>query len=212
VQTWRFHGDDGDARAKALLTRTSFDEIAIAITQHSSVLCGHIRRCDDRDGYRRATFCVRVPPQIFDAFFNAPSGYRGSYFQSEHAGLAANRQLLDLVSPLLLRWMRVSGSITDRDLVEASLAAPSAKAWLSEVNLGICDGCQGEWDRNARAQLQIANGRWELDEHAHAIWGRQAYLYTNICFFGGFLRNDGDEWVADHKTNRAHAIWARGWS
>ena len=100
----------------------------------------------------------------------------------------------------------------DPNFAAKSLRGKSAKAWLAEEPLRRCERCEGEWNSSTPADLQIINGRWELGSHTHAQWGRQAPGLTKIRFFGAFLDDVGDEYVAAHKNSRAKELWARGWS
>lgn len=209
---WRYTGNCKDARLQALLVIRPFNDIADWVKHEMQILCCHPEDCNDKHRYKRASYCVEVSPQLFDVFFNSQSGYRGAYFQSPEEGLAANRLLLSAVSPVLVAWTRKYCTDPEPNFAAKSLAGASAKAWLAEGPLRRCEGCEGEWNSSMPAHLQIINGRWELDSHIHAEWGRRAPWFRKIRFFGAFLNEMGDEYVAPRKSSRAKELWARGWS
>jgi hypothetical protein len=82
-------------------------------------------------GCYRAAFLLRVSEQAYDAFFNAPAGYRGQYARSREAGEAANRSLLANLEPLLLQNPSPQQNALG-PLVLRSLRATDAKCWIFE--------------------------------------------------------------------------------
>lgn len=209
---WQYKGTCDEARILALEVNAPFEDIAGRLEREMEITCCHTCRCCDRKGYKRTIYCVEVTPQLFDIFFNSEFGYRGEYFRSPKIGLSANRMLLDTLSPRLIAWTRVQCPNQDPEFATLSLAAPSAKAWLAEESLSICERCTGEWTPSTRSDLEIVNGRWELDSHTHAVWGCQAHWFRKVRVIGAFLNDTGIEYVAAHKAGRADHIWARGWS
>lgn len=210
MQSWRFSQHFDASRRTLLESAPSFGQIAHEIARSMRVLCTHSDSCDEVAGYRRLVACVAVEPQLFDVLFNAETGYRGAYFVSETTGLQANAQLLSLVAPAL-----VSHQI-HRDLpqhqAEASLRSQSAKAWLAEVGKGLCQRCEGEWSTPQDDQPEIINNRWELGTEAMARYGRKAPRFTKLRFLGAFVDQDGGEYVAAQKRDRALQIHTYGWS
>jgi hypothetical protein len=100
----------------------------------------------------------------------------------------------------------------DPALIRCSLSASSTKAWVAESTLELCAYCSGEWSNSQKSELEIANGRWELENHTYASWGRQAREFRKLRIFGGFVNNATEEYVAPHKVHRAIDIWKWGWS
>ena len=176
------------------------------------LVCFHREPRSADTSYSRAVYCAEIEPHLFDAFFNSPLGYRGAYFVSPEAGLAANRLLLNVLTPSLVSWTNQHYDDIDQEWVIESLSLSSAKAWLAEEPLGLCDACAGEWSTSYVSELEIANGRWERSDHAHAVWGRQAPQFRKVRFFGGFVDSAHQEWTAGHKLGRAKHIWEHGWS
>jgi hypothetical protein len=209
---WEYKGVRDDQRLYRLQTSVPFEDIVARLKRDMEIACCHTPDCSDKPGYKRTIYCVELPVELFDMFFNSQFGYRGAYFDSPQRGLSANAFLLTTVKPKLVDWIGAHCEGQDPEFAATSISSPSAKAWLAEESLSLCIQCEGEWNASVRADLQIINGRWEIDTHIEAEWGRQAHLFRKLRFIGAFLSDAGEEYVAPHKTGRAEAIWARGWS
>lgn len=206
---WRYFGKVDEPRISSLLQAPNFDVIVRQLWDESRVLCSHTEW--KTPGLRRARFCIQIAPALFDIFFNSESGYRGEYYQSLERGLAANRLLLDALSPRLLEWAQRNCIDQNSDFIAKSLAVNSAKVWLAEYQGSpFCHLCEAEWSAGQVVETTISNGRWELGTHVHAEWGRRAYEFTKIRAFGGYLSKAGEE--SDGKANRAQDIHDTGWS
>lgn len=212
VPSWTYLGTATEERRKGLASPSRFADVVKAMNHQMTVVCFHREPRQRDDSYSRATFCAVIGVTLFDAFFNSVSGYRGAYFESPDKGLAANRFLIDEISPALISWALASSPEVDKAWLEESLALPTAKAWLAEDNAAQCAKCAGEWSASYVSELEIANGRWELSPHTHARWGRQAPYFSKIRVFGCFLNDQHHEWVADHKRERAQQISEHGWT
>lgn len=212
IPTWKYVGTSEPERLAVLSSPLPFLEVVDRLKREMRIVCFHRQERTEDISYSRAVFCVQVGPSLFDSFFNSTSGYRASYFVGPEAGLEANRVLLKELSPTLISWAIRRHSGIDRDWLIESLSLPSAKAWLAEETLSLCSECAGEWSTSYVSELEIANGRWECSDHAHAAWGRQAPRLTKVRIFGGFVNHAHQEWVADHKQKRAQQIWEHGWS
>lgn len=141
--TWQFTSKVCAARAAALLAWTSFDQIAeqfasssctVAPLYWESATAPHLGGC------HRASFELGVPSHLYDAFFNAPAGYRGQFALSEARGELANRNLIDR---LFLKLVSAAGehpANTD-GRVTTSLRGAQAKVWIveSEVDAQLTD-------------------------------------------------------------------------
>jgi len=213
VTTWQYIGKSDPARVAALLSAAvPFSDITDRVRREMTIVCCHTQDCDDSPGFARVIYCAEIGQTLFDLFFNAASGYRGAYFESPKNGLAANRQLLQAVTEKLLSWSGEHCKREDSNLIRRSLSASSAKAWVAETTLELCASCSGEWSTSHKSDLEIANGRWERENHTHAKWGRQAPAFRKLKIFGGFVNDSSGEYVAPHKVHRANDIWKRGWS
>jgi hypothetical protein len=189
-----------------------FGDIADRVKREMNIGCCHMQDCDDSPGFGRVIYCAEIVQALFDLFFNSAAGYRGKYFESPENGVAANRQLLDAVMETLLLWSSEHCKDKDPALIRRSLSASSAKAWVAESTLELCSYCCGEWSNSYKSELEIANGRWELENCTYASWGRQAPEFRKLRIFGGFVNDASEEYVAPRKVVRANDIWQWGWS
>lgn len=208
---WQYSGTADPQRLTALTTGLPLRELIAQLKGESSFLCFHTEPKDGDPSYRRAVFCFVLTKTLFDLFFNAQTGYRGAYFDSPDSGLRVNRSIIDELSPILLQWGTTQAPGERRAWIAESLSLSSAKIWLAE-DPGLCSKCRGEWSQSYKSPLTIVNGRWEIAEHTHAEWGRQAPELTKLRVFGGFVNTEHQEWVASHKTIRGLHIWKHGWS
>ena len=209
---WRYIGTSDSARVGTLLSVVPFSDIADRIRREMNILCCHTDPCNDSPGFARVIYCVEIGDTLFDLFFNSASGYRGTYFESPESGLVANRQLFYAVKEKLLSMRSERHNGIDHALVRRSLSASSAKTWVAECTRELCVSCSGEWSNSHKSDLEIANDRWEIVDHTHAKWGRQAPRFRKLRIFGGFVNDTSDEYVAPHKVHRANDIWQWGWS
>jgi hypothetical protein len=114
-------------RTTNLAEAPTFDHILARVADEGRIVCGHGQSCDDMgQGYARILYCLQVSEGLFDLFFNSWSGYRAAHFRSIAEGDAANNGTVTRLTPKLLAFQSVTGVHVDR---EASLAAPSHKAW-----------------------------------------------------------------------------------
>ena len=173
-----------------------------------TVLCGHEQQCDDDRRFFRAVYCVQVPEELFDLFFNSANGYRASYYRSPYSGVEMNAAFIRSLGPALIA-SGVLGKVSHVDAHD-SLASLSAKAWLAEKSLQLCHKCLGEWSPPQDGIPEIENGRWE---HAPPPrYGSKAPYLTKIRVMGAFLNDNGDEFVPKRKRDRANRIHNEGWS
>jgi hypothetical protein len=126
--------------------------------------------------------------------------------------VAANRRLIDALSPVLIEWAVARDPSIERAWLIESLSMYKANAWLAEDTVALCQFCAGGWSASYAAAFQILNDRWEHSAHAHAVWGRQAPELSKVRVFGDFVNRAHAERVADHKRDRARQIWEHGWT
>jgi len=208
---WRYVGRAEPGRLAALASPLPHAELADALRNGIKLQCFHREPRNDDGSYKRAVFCGTVSLDLFDWFFNSSTGYRGAFFISASTGTQANRALVDQLAPFLVGWTTTNHIDLDSQWILASLAKPSAKAWLAEYP-GLCSKCSGEWSSSYTAELHIENLRWECSSHVHSAWGRQAPQLSKVRVFGGFIDAQRNEWLASHKAERAQHIWEHGWT
>jgi hypothetical protein len=212
MSVWRFAGEIGEERIGALSVAPTFDVIVSGIEREMTVLCYHPQQCCDNRDFSRVIYCIRVPGTLFDLFFNSENGYRGSYFDSPYVGLEANAMFIQSLEARLLEWTRANRGVEGISFARESLRTPSAKAWLAERSLDLCDLCAGEWGAPHDDAPGILNGRWEVSDQPAAKSGRKAPYLTKLKIFGAFLNDRHDEFIAARKRHRAQDVHRFGWS
>ena len=212
MSQWRFTHAVDDVRSSALLVAPPFTEIVEVFAGNLDILCCHRQDCDDMAGFSRVAFNLRVPLPIFDLFFNSEHGYRGAYFDSPHAGLSANEACIQRLIPIVLAWAERHEPTFDQSFAQASLASPTAKVWLTEVESNLCEKCIGEWSNPKDGTPEIINDRWEHAGSANGRRGRKAPLLSTLRLFGAFLNERYDVFTPARKRFRAQELSACGWS
>lgn len=209
---WQYSDSVDTTRQKRLLSVEYFSDVVGQIKREMSVLCYHRQPCDDDSGYARPVFCIQVPEELFDTFFNSPVGYRGSYFASPLHGLECNHRLMEALLPDLSSWARQNSPGYNASFIQEALLGVSAKAWLAECTMELCPACEGEWSRPSNDQAEIINGRWNTSNQPNSRYGRKAPLHSKIRLFGAFLNNRGDEFIPARKRHRDQHIHDEGWA
>jgi len=211
VPRWSYAPGLGEGRITALSAGTSAEQIIERIVRHARVLCVHQPPCDEAAGFARVVATISVPREVFDEFFNAPNGYRGTYARSPYAGLELNHRFLSALLPAVTEAAALAGS-PSIDAVCESMSSPSAKIWLAEVGLHDCPNCIGEWERPTDLAPEITNQIWEQASGLEAAWGRKAPYFTRLKLIGAFLNTRNDEFIPARKRDRAQLLHARGWA
>jgi hypothetical protein len=209
---WTYAESLGHARIQKLLAETSFWDIAGRVRGEMSLLCFHLQPCDDLCGFVRPVFCARIGGDLFDSFFNSPVGYRGQFYISADAGIDANQHLIGTLAPSMIQWAQVNAPGHDASFSLAGLTAHSAKVWLAEQTLELCEKCKGEWSHPQDDTPEIINDRWERADSSNAKKGRKAPRHSKLRIFGAFLSGYGDEFIPARKRRRAFDIHDAGWA
>jgi hypothetical protein len=207
---WKYSDVVSAERQQALRQPPPFQVISSWIAETMHVICRHLDRCDEVDGYNRVVYCITVERQLFDLFFNSRNGYRASYFRSPVEGTNMNIHLLKTLAPTLQAFQ--PDDDIDPTMVRSSLSVSSGKAWLAEVGKGFCPQCYGEWRTAQDNQADILNGCWELSPVPDARNGRKAPFLTKIRVMGGLVNPVGADYVPVNKCRRAEDIYDIGWS
>jgi hypothetical protein len=199
---WEFTNAVSTARATTLNNWESFDGIIGALNLLSSVenfwwepfLRPELKGCN------RASFLIKVPRAIYDAFFNSPNGYRGQYACAPTTGETANRRLLTSLEPKLLSAALAQDQVK-REGIVASLRGSDAKIWIDEAEVEdqLCDEPPG-----------ISYAPWEFN------WpdgmGLRTPVGTLLEVKGGWLDPNGVERRDPIKAPRSLHIFERGYS
>ena len=206
---WEYSDIINDSRIHALTSPPPFEEIADRINEEMKILCGHK---DDlinhsEDGYYRFIYCIEVSKPLFDIFFNSINGYRAWYFRSANDGLTKNTYMIQKLIPKFISSEYLNNVPTEK--IIKSLLLPSAKIWLAEKGKEICDKCLGEWAHPQDDKTDIYNGRWEK---VRDIKGRKAPYLNKIRIIGGFMNDEGIEFIPKDKLARSEDITEKGWA
>jgi hypothetical protein len=196
---WQFTSKVRPIRATALLAWSSFDQIIeqivscpVAPLYWEPATAPHLKSC------HRAAFEIDVPPNLYDAFFNSPVGYRGQFANSEARGELANRNLIDrLLSSLTFAAGEHPANSDGRVLT--SLRGAQAKVWIveSEVDEQLSD-----------PEPSIIYPTWEFN--APDGQGLRAPLGSKLEVKGAWVDAAGLEVVNPSKRRRSNFIYMTG--
>jgi hypothetical protein len=207
-------------RATQLDSGLSFEEIAAAIANNSTILASHAEPSrDTHAGARQVIFKIALPQPTYDAFYNAPDGLRGRYWQSPDHGFQATRQLIALLKPKLLAYaeenppklVRKDKRAHEMTLgnVATSLEAVSAKVWVYEKD------STGNLAMPFEGQPQLIVPRWIQNEKDPAGKG-QRWRWTpfdgEIEIKGGLIDSHGIERIPEGKRDRSCQIHRFGFT
>ncbi|HEU5406618.1 MAG TPA: hypothetical protein VFU48_02555 [Nitrospira sp.] len=209
---WKFSSLIETKRQERLISVDSFLSIVDLIEHDMSVLCHHLQRCDDDSDYARPVFCVQVSEDLFDVFFNSPVGYRGSYFESPFYGLECNHHFIQKIIPHLSLWAEHNSPGYNGQFAHDALLAVSAKTWLAECAMHLCQMCIGEWSPPIDDEAEIINGRWDTSQQSNSKFGRKAPRHSKLRIFGAFLNAHRDEFIPSRKRHRGQEIHEQGCS
>jgi len=209
---WKFSTSVSKDRISALLMPSTIGTISRRIANEMEFLCSHNDPCRAHADFAREVYCIRVPEELFDIFFNSPHGYRGAYFRSPGEGMDANMCFIQTLAPKFIGMSALSTTPSKLESIRESLLSNSAKAWLAENGFRPCSKCEGELRPPQDTSPEIINGRWDLGQNILSEWGNQAPRFTKIRIFGAFLDNRNNEFIPDSKRNRSREINMYGWS
>ncbi|HEX5685255.1 MAG TPA: hypothetical protein VFY73_14625 [Ideonella sp.] len=207
MSIWQFAESMPQDRASNLLGWINFEEIS------KLVAAGEILRFTWEPfkterwlkGCMRALFVLKVPPHVYDAFFNSPEGYRAQYARSVERGTAANRSLLTLAESRLLAHEQVRQAVAagevEMEHLKGSLRALDAKLWIVEDE----------------ATMRHVNAPG--NEILYPVWaksridkGQRAPQGTLLDIKGGWLDAAGHERRDDWKAYRSEDVHCTGWT
>jgi hypothetical protein len=198
---WQFTSAVAPERAARLLSLRSFDEIVEGLaTCHIAPLYWEPATKQELNGCYRASFVLTVPPDVYDAFFNAPAGYRGQFAKSETEGEAANRKIIETLLPRLLEVAARHATAT-RQFVTTSLQGKQAKIWIDETEVD---------DELTDPNPSIDYPDWEFNDRDGQ--GLRAPRGTKMEVKGGWVGPTGEEVINLGKNNRSGNIYRTGYS
>ncbi|MGH8224066.1 MAG: hypothetical protein ACREQZ_13950 [Woeseiaceae bacterium] len=198
---WTFAKHLDVARTTHLLALAEFEEIVRLLeTARITNFVWEAFASDHLRGCHRAAFLLETSPSTYDAFFNAPIGYRGQYARSIAAGLAANRLLLDALESTLIgfAWFRKAPNL---QAIERSLRGADAKIWIDEVEVESHMGLD---------LIEILYPPWQ--QHSVSGVGLLAPVGTRLEVKGAWLDKNQSERQDPLKRYRASDIHLTGYS
>jgi hypothetical protein len=192
---WHFSDAVAPDRAARLLSWQSFDEIIEGVSTCAiAPLYWEDATAPWLEGCKRASFELKVRPDVYDGFFNSPVGYRGQFARSERHGEATNRRLLAALLPRLIE-VSAAHPTASRECVVASLQGGQAKVWIDETEV---------LDQLADATPHIVFPPWEFNEPDGP--GLRAPRGTKLGAKGGWVSLTGTEVINTAKDGRSGHI------
>jgi len=206
LDAWKYTDRVNAERCAALSEPGSFDNVVRLVTE--DVLDIRVRaepgRAPGLTNCIQPVFTLEIP-NVGDALFNGPWGYRAQYWVDPGNGLAANTAMLAALAPKLLE---VSATSTDPVLtkidVSASLHAVSAKIWMREILSLLQEG---------PPDLDVE--RWVVEAEKGVDLARSGLLAPRVTAFevkGALMDPHGNEVVPSRKLRRHYDIHNYGFS
>jgi len=198
---WQFTSALEPERAALLLSLRSFDEIikSLATCNIAPLYWEPATKLELR-GCHRATFVLTVSTDVYDAFFNAPVGYRGQFTISETRGEAATRKIIETLLPRLLEVATEDVSVPHQMVIK-SLQGKQAKIWIDESEVD---------DQLTDPTPSIDYPDWEFNDRNGQ--GLRAPRGTKLEVKGGWIGPLGEGVIDPSKNNRSRNINRTGYS
>jgi hypothetical protein len=213
TKLWTFSALVPTDRSQRLLALADFNEVIHRVVAGSvKFVVAESRSNQPCLGCRRAFFRVHLPKCAYDAFFNAPVGYRAQYAIGTENGERRNRELLEALEPACLEAMSRQHE-PDESLLVASLHAADAKLWIQESDIQGLNGVHIEyppWLEKLKAES--VGTMAEQAARAAASAGVLAPIGTVVEIKGGWISPGGEECRDHAKANRSGEIHDYGYS
>ena len=200
-QSWSYAPSVSESRISRFARYPSYEDVLSLLDRKSRITDYFLEsaRASHLRGLRRASFRLRLPRYIYDAFFNSPYGYRAQYALSPEIGACSNRMTIDRLIPKLTRHRPAIGDGHERLL--RSLRSKDAKIWIDELEVESQLGGH---------RAQIAFPPWVAGTESGV--GLLAPIGHNLEVKGGWLNEAGEEVRDPHKARRSEEIHEAGYS
>jgi len=186
------------ARVSALLAWRSFDEVASHLSASRILSCEwESFRTSLLAGCHRASFILQVEATTYDAFFNSPVGIRAMYALAPSTGEAADRLLINALTPLLLSFHGSSAAL--HPWTTKSLSLSEAKVWIVE----------SEVEDQLSELPSLLYAPWERESLSGE--GLRAPVGTTLEVKGGWLDAVGIERRNPTKAHRSLTLHKTGY-
>lgn len=190
---WTFTPKVSAERRDRLLAYDSFDEVvALVACATAKSFYWEAATAPYLKGCCRASIKLAVDRTAYDAFFNAPVGYRGQYAVSETHGSRANFSILSVLMPKLLGAVP---SWASNHPVRVSLLGQQSKIWIDEFEVE---------NQLSDPDWSIQCPVWEFNEPDGQ--GLRAPVGECLEVKGAWVDAAGCEVVNPHKCQRARNI------
>ena len=206
---WSFEPSFCPNRREKLEAVRSFDEIIQTLCNFADVTAADLEpgKADGLKDSHRPFVNLTVDPDVFDAFFNSPHGYRAQFLPDPDEGQAANNRLLRKLS--LKLFGAVIHGCQKRELtadqIRDAFLANSAKIWPYEGDLQDFR----DMTRNLAIPQWQAPYPWVDAPTGAGLW---APTGTRLRAFGAFIDTAGNEVVSRKKIRRRIHIHECGFS
>ena len=215
TKLWGFSSFVPLDRSQDLLAVADFCEVIDRIRAGSIEFIGvEPRRYPPCLGCHRASFKVHLSERDYDAFFNAPTGYRAQYAIGVENGEASNRELLKALEPTCLETAnRTEQNDFTAPLVAASLRATDAKLWIQESDLHGLSEVHIDFRPWLDKLAEESSGTMaDQAARAAASAGVLAPIGTVLEINSGWIAPNGIECRDPAKANRSQEIHDYGYS
>ena len=201
---WGYSDKLGNTRKQRLLTAKPYPELLAAMVGSARIV--EYRREEARSphlsGTKRARFILSVQPELYDQFFNGPTGYRAQYAMSIEAGEQANARAINVLTPVLEQYL-VRVAPDEQDWAMSSVALSQSKIWIAES------------EPSAEMALHAEDGvlmfpRWRAQ--AQDRRGHAAPIGSVLEVKGGWMAPYGSEVIDPSKSCRAINIHRFGYA
>ena len=174
---------------------------------------------------RRASWKIPLHSILLDKFFNGLMGIRAQYYASPYHGAAMNTRLLSALRTRLVELARARDPSGDWKLIELSLDAGSAKAWISEKTVNgekiirasdltlTEEELQNDWLDLAKAVRAGEVGNDQFNLYSAALSGVRTPIADQLEVKGAWITHeDRREYVTPDKRDRDTQIYMFGFT
>lgn len=174
---------------------------------------------------KRPSWSIQLDSVLLDKFFNGRMGIRAQYYIDPYHGGSMNRKLISALHNRLVELAQSVDPSLDKRLLDLSLAAPSAKAWISERNLAgqkiirtsdlalAEEELQNDWLDLARAVKNGLIGNENFQLYSASINGVRAPIPDQFEVKGAWITHiDRFEYVTPDKRDRDCQLFMFGFT
>jgi hypothetical protein len=213
---WHFADSMDHQRVQRLMEPATFESVVEDVLKSGTITTlGDMWEAHRKvPGVGRAKISIRASPLALDRFFNSPFGYRAEYARSVERGQIANRIVLDWI----VAHRSLHSGLDARVL--RSLHASQAKVWFRQkrdkrVHCALNGSLRfapevlyPSWVNTREQSVPTPEGdRWL------SLAGTLAFSPLEILeIMGGWLYDDGSEWIDTYKQRRSDQIHAYGFA